>query len=112
MQISWRQVGEFLVNSGVLTRDQVDEALQRQETTGVSFEKIVLAEGLVSEHQLTGIVAKTLGLTYWEFTDAPLPPDVSLIPESVARRLNAVAVRVDSGHLIVAMTVPTDHAAT
>ena len=77
MQISWRQVGEFLVNGGVLTRDQVDEALQRQETSGVSFEKIVLTDGLVSEHQLTAVIAKTLGLMYWEFTDAPLPPDVS-----------------------------------
>jgi twitching motility protein PilT len=112
MQISWRQVGEFLVNGGVLSREQMDAALLRQETSGVSFEKIVLTDGLVSEHDLTSVIAKTLGLMYWEFTDAPLPPDVSRIPESVARRLNAVAVRVDGGHLVVAMADPTDPAAT
>src|SRR4051812_20569342 len=103
MQISWRQVGEFLVNGGVLTREQLDGVLQRQASTGVSFDKIVVADDLVSEDQLTSAVAQALGLMYWEFTDAPLPPDLSHIPEDVARRLSAVAVRVDGGHLVVAM---------
>jgi twitching motility protein PilT len=74
--------------------------------------KILAGEGLVSERDLVAAVADQIGIGFWDFDQEGISPNVDgLLPETLARRLCAVAVMVDNQHLVVAMDDPTDDGA-
>ncbi len=112
MQSASRRVGEFLVARKVLSRDSLEVALRHEEESGVPLAKILAGEGLVSERDLVAAVADQIGIGFWDFDQEGISPHVDgMLPESLARRLCAVAVMVDNGHLVVAMDDPTDDTA-
>ncbi|HEX3541358.1 MAG TPA: PilT/PilU family type 4a pilus ATPase [Acidimicrobiales bacterium] len=111
MQSASRRVGEFLVARKVLSRDSLEVALRHEEESGVPLAKILAGEGLVSERDLVAAVADQIGLGFWDFDQEGISPNVDgLLPESVAKRLCAVAVMFDHDRLVVAMDDPTDEA--
>jgi twitching motility protein PilT len=104
-----RFVGELLVTRKVLSRDVLEQLLLREQETGVRFERLVIAEGIVSERDLVAATAEYRGLASWNPLDHTIPPMVrGMIPADMARKLQAVVVGSDGGHLIVAMADPTD----
>jgi twitching motility protein PilT len=112
MQSASRRVGEFLVARKVLSRDSLEVALRHEEESGVPLAKILAGEGLVSERDLVAAVADQIGIGFWDFDQEGISPNVDgLLPETLARRLCAVAVMVDNQHLVVAMDDPTDEGA-
>ncbi|MGH9127056.1 MAG: PilT/PilU family type 4a pilus ATPase [Acidimicrobiales bacterium] len=112
MQSASRRVGEFLVARKVLSRDSLEVALRHEEESGVPLAKILAGEGLVSERDLVAAVADQIGLGFWDFDQEGISPNVDgLLPETLAKRLCAVAVMVDNQHLVVAMDDPTDDGA-
>jgi twitching motility protein PilT len=113
MQISSRRLGEFLVTRRVLSRDVLDELLDREAKEGVDLSDLLLAGELVSEHDLTAAVASELGVPYIDLAERSILPDVwGAVPEDLARTYLAVAVeRRDDGGLVVAMDDPADDGA-
>ncbi len=112
MQSASRRVGEFLVARKVLSRDSLEVALRHEQESGVPLAKILAGEGLVSERDLVAAVADQIGIGFWDFDQEGISPNVDgLLPESLAKRLCAVAVMFDNNHLVVAMDDPTDESA-
>src|SRR5579862_2560637 len=112
MQSASRRVGEFLVARKVLSRDSLEVALRHEEESGVPLAKILSGEGLVSERDLVAAVADQVGLGFWDFDQEGISPQVDgMLPESLAKRLCAVAVMIDNQSLVVAMDDPTDDGA-
>jgi hypothetical protein len=60
--ISWKPLGELLVERGLLTMDQLDEALQEQEATGERLGAILVARKAVPGVVLTTILAEQVGI--------------------------------------------------
>lgn len=108
-----RPIGEWLVAEGLITRQQLEEALQNRETIdgrreriGESLERL----GFVGPSDVSRVVAKQLGL---QFVDSAIPDPqegaASLIPEQLARRHNIVPLGSEGdGTLIVLTNDPTD----
>jgi hypothetical protein len=44
----WRPIGEVLVDAGVITRSELDEALEEQRTTGRRLGEILIESGRIS----------------------------------------------------------------
>ena len=98
MQSASRRVGEFLVARKVLSRDSLEVALRHEEESGVPLAKILAGEGLVSERDLVAAVADQIGIGFWDFDQEGISPHVDgMLPESLAKRLCAVAVMVGDG---------------
>ena len=109
VRISSRRLGEFLVARRVLSRDALDELLAREEAEGVDLANLLVADELVSEHDLTAAVASELGFPYVDLAERSILPDVwGLVPEDLARGYLAVALERRDDGVFVAMHDPGD----
>jgi len=104
-----RQVGQFLVDRKVLSKDALEHALAKELETGVPLAKILASEGVVSERDLVAAVAGQLGMKFWDPTVHPISPLVEgAIPPEVARKHMVLAIEMHGDELLVATEDPTD----
>ncbi|MTV24297.1 type II/IV secretion system protein [Nitriliruptoraceae bacterium ZYF776] len=106
------RLGELLVRAGVLTRDQVEEAIHRRlprERLGA----VLLRIGVVSEDALADALATQLRLPRIDVTYVrPAEDVVALVPGRLAERHEVLPLGLDaSGDLQLAMVDPSDLAA-
>jgi type IV pilus assembly protein PilB len=104
------RLGELLVKAGVLSREQLAAALEKQKQTGLRLGELLVREGLLTEEQLARILQDQLGIKAVDLARAYIDPRaVRLVPEALARRHGLVPLRVEDGHLVVAMRDPLDY---
>jgi hypothetical protein len=60
--IAWKPLGEMLVERGLLTVDELDDALAEQQRTGRKLGAILISRKLVSSPALTTILAEQVGV--------------------------------------------------
>src|SRR5262245_35184318 len=112
-----RRVGELLKAAGLITNDQLIEALQEHERSGVRLGEVLVGRGLVDELQLTQILSNQLSVAWVslprvEFSDELL----TLVPVDVAEQHTLIPVHFRVGPqrqkiLYIAMDDPTNVAA-
>jgi twitching motility protein PilT len=104
-----RRFGETLVDRHVLSRDDLERALQASEATGEPLPAALLRDGLVGSKDLTAALALSLGVRFVDFQDIALHQDApSLVPADVARAHLALAVDFEGNKLVVAFAEPAD----
>jgi twitching motility protein PilT len=109
MQAASRRLGEFLVERKVLSRDTLEQLLDREAVEGQPLSKLLLSEGLVGEKDLLAAVAQQVGVDFVDFDARPVNPTLDrLIPAEIAYKHQAVAVDLDGSDLVVAMLDPGD----
>jgi hypothetical protein len=60
--ISWKPLGELLVERGLLTTEELDDALREQEVTGERLGAILVARKAVPSVVLTTLLAEQVGV--------------------------------------------------
>lgn len=60
--ISWKPLGELLVERGLLTTEELDSALEEQEATGERLGAILVARKAVPSVVLTTLLAEQVGV--------------------------------------------------
>lgn len=109
MSTASRKLGELLVDQRLLSKDDLEVALEAEATQGTPLARILTEEGLVREEDLLRTVALRLKLPFIDLDDALLDPDaVARLPVDDARRLQAIPVSFDGEALIVAVPDPFD----
>jgi len=104
-----RRFGETLVDRHVLSRDDLERALQACEATGEPLPAALLRDGLVGSKDLTAALALSLGVRFVDFQDMTLHQEApSLVPADVARAHHALAVDFEGHKLVVAFAEPAD----
>ncbi len=102
-----KPLGEILVDLGYVMQADVDEALNRQRSGGGRLEDTLVQSGKISPEMLARSLAMQLGYDFIEENSVKIDPyAVSLVPESTARRYNAMPVRLEGNTLVVAMKDP------
>ncbi len=109
-KLSGKRTGEVLVEMGVLTPEQVEEAIAEQRTSRQRIGDIALEKGWVTKAKLMEALAMRLGVKYLDLANTRVDPVVSdLISEKDARRYAAVPVTLVNDHtLLVAMADPSN----
>jgi twitching motility protein PilT len=107
-----RPLGQVLLDSGLVSPEQMSYAQQEESKTGQSAWKVLLQRGILSERDLVKARAEQVGL---EFIDVrpvkPSPEALQLVDEATARRLLLLPCRVQGDVVVVAMAEPTNHVA-
>jgi type II secretory ATPase GspE/PulE/Tfp pilus assembly ATPase PilB-like protein len=101
-----RQLGEFLLEKGLITRDQLRVALTEQKQRNERLGKILVRLGLVSESVLRDALAEMLRVESIDL--AKVVPDhdaVVLVPEDVARRLRLLPIAYDPNTRILTVAM-------
>jgi len=107
-----KPLGEVLVEERLISREQLSDAIKRQQETGRPIGKILLEMGALNEDALVEAVSRQLGVPYADLVSYPPSQSVILlISKEVAVRHQAVPVELDEKGLLVAMVEPTNAAA-
>ncbi|MEK7286687.1 MAG: ATPase, T2SS/T4P/T4SS family [Nitrospirota bacterium] len=105
-----KKLGDTLIESGLLTRDQLKSALLEQMKTGKRLGDQLLDLKLVSESQLAYCLASQAGIIFVDPTAIRIPSELfKLIPENLAKQHLAVPLQIKGDKLVVAMVDPLDY---
>jgi type IV pilus assembly protein PilB len=104
-----KQLGEVLLEEGLISPENLQQAIDEQRRLGRSLGRILIDKGFVTESNLVAALAKRLGLEFVDLTEYQIDPSAAaLIPENLARRYKALPVRFENGKVIVAMSDPSN----
>ena len=108
-QRNLKELGEILVDEGLISAEQLAAANQEQERLGRSLGRVLIEMGMLNEPDLVAALARQVGLEYIDLSDFQIDPTaVSLLPEQVARRYRALPIGFENSHLVVAMSDPAN----
>ena len=103
------RLGDMLIQQGLLTQEQLQDALAEQKATGRKLGRIIVDSGKVTEDGISRALAKQLSAEFVDLRSfTPAPDLVKLLPESAARRFRALVLREVNGKLVVGFADPTD----
>ncbi|THF86616.1 type II/IV secretion system protein [Deinococcus sp. KSM4-11] len=102
-----KPLGEVIIELGFAGADEIDSALQKQNSGGGRLEDTLVQSGKLSPEMLARSLAAQLGYEFLDPVQNPPDPKVALmIPEATARRYAVVPVRLQGESLVVAMKDP------
>jgi len=102
-------MGEMLLEAGLITEGQLQEAVSRSTEQKIRLGKALVELGAITEHDVAKVVASQLGLPFVDLRDAKFHPDaVKLVPEALARRTQAVPMALEDKTLTIAIADPLD----
>lgn len=103
------QLGQLLVQRGLLTEAALALALEEQARTGQTLGRLLIDAALVKETDLVATLASQLGLTFIDLGDYPVDPSaVGLVSDGLSRRYLALPIGLEEGRLVVAMADPSN----
>jgi MSHA biogenesis protein MshE len=104
-----KRLGDLLVEEGIVSEEQIQQALTSQRSTGQKLGDALIDLGFITEKQMLNFLSQQLGLPLIDLGRAPVDPEaVQLLPEVHARRLRAMVVARNGETLRVAMSDPAD----
>jgi len=104
------KLGALLSASGLVSREQLDRALERQRREGGRLGEILVREGLVAEADIVAALAGQMRIGVVDLAaTAPDPVAAGLLPRDFIVRHRLMPLRLeDNGALVLAMTNPLD----
>lgn len=106
------RLGDLLVQAGLITGEQLNEALKRQLDSGKRLGEILLEGGYITQHDLTKVLEEQLGIESINLKQRAVDAKTArMIPENLARRHMVIPVGVSNGRLLLAMEDPLDQIA-
>jgi type IV pilus assembly protein PilB len=104
-----KQLGEVLLEDGLVTYEQLAEATEEQTRTGRSLGRVLIDLGFVDEQDLISALAKQIGLPFVDLGEYPIDPAAaSMISDGLAKRYSALPIGFDESKLVVAMSDPAN----
>lgn len=104
-----KKLGEQLLEEGLITRDQLDEALEEQERVDERLGNILIEKGLITEEELVEFISRQTGYMVVSLENYPIQSEVlNFLSREQADRYKAVPIFRDDEVLTVAMQDPLD----
>jgi len=104
-----RRVGELLLESGLITQEQLDWALEQQKQTRQPLGRVLVAAGHVEEKALAAVLSQHFKVPLIDFSRARIDKAaLSLVSESYALEHHLLPVRLVDDELEVATIDPGD----
>jgi type IV pilus assembly protein PilB len=102
-----RRIGEFLLEAGVITQEQLSEAVAT--ATGGQVKQRLLELGYVTEVDIAKNLARQLNINFVDLGEfSPDPGAIGLLTGDQMRRYGSIAIDYEGERLIIAMIDPTD----
>ncbi|HLH72657.1 MAG TPA: glycosyltransferase [Chloroflexota bacterium] len=104
-----RYLGDFLIERGLITPDELERALDLARRTGVRLGCALRSLGFISDDQLTFYLAEQFQLPYFDLAGVQIDPSVAyLLPETWEREHGILPLSRSGDWLTVAITDPLD----
>jgi len=104
-----KTLGEMLVVDSVMTREQLEDALKKQEETGASLGSILVDMNYATEWELAAALGKQLNVPFITLSHYEIDPDIlKAIPEDIVKKYKIVPVDKTGKTLTVALADPSN----
>ncbi|MEN3045153.1 MAG: ATPase, T2SS/T4P/T4SS family [Candidatus Hydrothermales bacterium] len=107
-----KRIGEMLIDAGVITEEQLKEALELQKRNGKRLGSILLELGYATEDDILKVLSEQFGnvpVAKKRHFESIQDEVIKLIPAHVAARYDVVPLAVRGNKLFLAMANPEDH---
>ncbi|MEK6678251.1 MAG: type II secretion system ATPase GspE [Nitrospirota bacterium] len=102
-----KMLGEMLIAEGIITRGQLERTLAEQKLHGGRLGVILRNLGYVTEDAIIKVLGKQMGIPHMSLDNVIVEPDIAkMIPETVARRYQAIPLYKKENAITVAMVDP------
>ena len=103
------RTAEILVRGGIITREQLNEALTVVKQNGSSLVHELVRLGYTTEDQVTDFLADQFGIEKIELEEANIPDSIfSLIPVQFIQKYHILPLKLMTSTLTIAMSDPTN----
>jgi len=100
-------IGEYLVEKGLITKDQLEKALEGQKRTNLNIGEILVKLGYVREEDISKTLAEQLGFVYVDLSTYQIRSNaLELISADLAIKLQVIPILKTGSSLTVAMSNP------
>ena len=105
-----KRLGDLLVDAGVITEDQLKEALKKQREMGSRLGQVLIDLGMTDEEEVCQAMHTQLGVPIARIREAKIQREViQVLPENIVRKYNVMPIQFDELNqniLYVAMEDP------
>src|ERR671919_176070 len=103
------RLGELLTKAGLISQDQLKEALKVQKESGSKLGETLIKLAFVTEEDITECLSQQFGVPSINLAHFEIDPSViKLIPADVARKYNILPVNKTGATITIAMADPTN----
>lgn len=104
MQINEEQLKKVILDSGLISRSEIDELIKKAKAKNQKLSNILLSDGKISETDLKRMEAFVLEIPFISLANMKIDFSIlSLIPEPIARNHNIIAYKKSEAGLEIAM---------
>lgn len=109
MQVDNEQLKSFALDAGLVSQDQINEAISESKQAGKKLGDILVEKKIVTADQLRQLFSYILGIPFVNIEKEVIPKDIlQVIPEPIAKKYKVVAFKKTGTELKVAMLKPED----
>lgn len=102
-----KKIGDILIEQGLVTPAQLEEALRLQTSTGKRLGAILIEQGILTDDQLVDVIASRLAIPRISLSQLVIDPTiVQRVPVDIARRYTLIPVFAMGNTLTLAMADP------
>ena len=103
------KTGHLLVAAGIITREQLGEALEAQRRDGGKLGDILQKLGYVDEETISTLLSEQYGIPFIDLNGYEIEPSViNLIPSELCQKYELIPIKRTGSSLTVAMVDPTN----
>lgn len=104
-----KRLGDLLIETGMLTQEQLDKALTVQKGTGKRLGKVLISLGYLTEESMIEILEFQLGVPHVDISNTTISKEaVAAVPVSLAERYQVMPLKKEGKRLTLAMVDPTN----
>ncbi|MCQ9207205.1 MAG: hypothetical protein NG740_04940 [Omnitrophica bacterium] len=102
-----KQLGELLIERGIITKEQLEKALLTQKEKGGLLGEVLVSEGVTKEEDIAQVLTVQYGFPYLPLQNYEMNAEiVKMIPENICKEHNLIAVDKIGDTLTMAMSNP------
>jgi type IV pilus assembly protein PilB len=103
------RLGDLLVREGLITREQLQQALEQQQGSGQRLGYVLVKSGMVQEIEITKMLARQFRVPAVDLSRFEVDPKIiKLVPPDVAVKHYVLPLKREGRTLTVAMADPTN----
>ncbi|MFF2090426.1 GspE/PulE family protein [Paenibacillus sp. NPDC058174] len=105
-----KRIGDLLLESGVITEQQLHEALEQQRDTKSRLGDVLISMGIITQQQFIEALEFQLGIPHVQLYRQKIDPKIiQLMTQKLADQHCVLPLRMDGNRLVIAMADPLDY---